>query len=126
MVTPEDVKNWDKVWLDQITERIDIELKTNHGDKDYEYAVIRKKISKEDRDSICKLYINAGWNYTYHKIEIAPDNREEYLSYFVLSMDGVPEFSQIAKAMKGHNVNENSTRYCHFWTELKNPTLVKE
>ena len=103
MLTPKDVKELEVSWLERITDLIDKEIINNHTSKStYEYAKIDYKLSKEDRDTICKAYLNAGWQYAYHALAFIE-------SEFILSMEPVNGLAL------SDRFSSNS------WTEIESP-----
>lgn len=88
MLSPKDVDGLKLSWLERTTDLIDQEIINNHGNNEYEYAELNMKISKEDRDTICKAYINAGWNFAYHR-SINDMNHIHYKACFGFSMRSV-------------------------------------
>ena len=67
MIKPGDFDVTNKKVLDKLEKEIDESIKSYHGWYDWEQAVVAGVYPVEVRRAIALKYIQAGWDYVYHK-----------------------------------------------------------
>ena len=77
--------------LDTIENKVDEQIKKNHGLYNWEEAILDVEYPVQVRDTIAKRYIAAGWNVVYHQTSRENGERPG-LTVFTLSQQPVKHF----------------------------------
>lgn len=103
MVTPNDIR---KIKIkhcdfDKLEKDIDESIKSNHGDYDWEEALLDKEYPLSVRNEIGKRYMENGWKYVYHQTS-SENGERPGLTLFVFSEVPIKHFEDNAKYVKVH------------------------
>lgn len=91
MISPNDLKNLDTKKADELIEKIDKAIVSNHGNFTHESALIEGEYPVEVRNKVGKMYKKAGWKYVYHQTS-SENGEQPGLTHFILSTVEVPEY----------------------------------
>jgi hypothetical protein len=103
MLTPKDIRKIEIVQcdFDKLEKDIDDSIKSNHGEYEWEEALLDKEYPLSVRNEIGKRYMENGWKYVYHHTSSEIGERPG-LTLFVFSEVPVKYFEDNTKYVKVH------------------------
>ena len=67
MISPNEIENIDMNIINKLEKEIDESIKQFHTWYPWERAIIIGEYSVQIRNAIGRKYVDAGWNYVYHR-----------------------------------------------------------
>lgn len=104
MLTPMDML-FQEVNMKEIEYDIDNSMKSFHGWRSFEQAIIDGEYPVEVRNIISTMYVKAGWNYVYHKTS-SENGERPGLTQFYFSVKKLDD-----EITKGFHMVSNEVKY---------------
>ena len=105
MIRPDDLKQMEikQCDFDKLEKEIDKSIKSNHGDYEWEEALLDDEYSLSVRNEIGKRYMKNGWKYVYHQTS-SENGERPGLTLFMFSEIPVKHFENNTKYVKVHSL----------------------
>lgn len=101
MLTPDDMRKIEiKLYdLEKLEKDIDESIKNNHGDYEWEEAILEMEYPLSVRNEIGKRYMKKGWKYVYH-LTSSENGERPGLTSFIFSEVPVKHLEDNTKYIK--------------------------
>ena len=105
MLTPNDIREIEikQYDFDKLEKDIDKSIENNHGDYEWEEALLDKEYPLSVRNEIGKRYMENGWHYVYHQTS-SENGERPGLTIFAFSEIPIKHLENNTKYVKVHSI----------------------